>query len=130
MEDAVCLDSDFLINFLRNKKEEITFISENETKLRFATTFINLFELYYGAYRSNKEENIKNVENLFYKLEILNISIEAVKKAGKILVDLEKNGEAIDFKDLLIGCTALVEGYSIKTNNKKHFERIKDLKII
>ena len=53
MEDKICLDTDFLVNFLRNKKEEADFIKENEISKNLATTYINLFELYYGAYKSS-----------------------------------------------------------------------------
>tara|TARA_Y100000310_G_C19999210_1_gene497690 strand:- start:129 stop:263 length:135 start_codon:yes stop_codon:yes gene_type:complete len=36
-------------------------------------------------------------------------------------------GKLIDFRDLLIGCGAHAESFSIKTYNKKHFERIPKL---
>jgi len=130
MENKICLDTDFLVNFLRNKKEEVEFILLNESKALFATTFINLFELYYGAYKSEVKDNIKNLEDLYFRLIILNLSKEAVKNAGEVLVELEKKGEPIDFRDLLIGCTAKTEGFCVKTNNKKHFQRIPGLIVI
>lgn len=130
MEDKICLDTDFLVDFLRNKKEEVDFVLENESKAIFATTYINLFELYYGAYKYNIKENILKLEDLFFKLNILNLSKDAVKKAGEILVKLEKDGNRLDFRDLLIGCTAMTEGFIIKTNNKKHFQRIPGLIVI
>lgn len=127
MEDKVCLDTDFLVNFLRNKKEEVSFILENENKVFFTTTYINLFELYYGAYKSKNNNNVLKIEELQHRLKVLNLSKEAVRKAGQDLAELEKNGTPIDFRDLLIGCIAQTEGFSLKTNNKKHFEKITGL---
>lgn len=129
LEDKISLDTDFLVNFLRNKKEEVDFITQNESKILLATTFINLFELYYGAYKSGVESNINKVEELQHRLRILNLSKEAVKKAGQTLADLEKIGSPIDFRDLLIGCIAHSEGFCIKTHNKKHFQKIGELNV-
>lgn len=127
MEDRICLDTDFLVNFLRNKKEEVDFILEHESKVLFATTYINLFELYYGAYKYSNPQKILKVEELSHRLPVLNLSQEAVKKAGKIVALLEKEGNTIDFRDALIGCIAQIEGFCLKTNNKKHFNKIPEL---
>jgi len=127
LEDKICLDTDFLVNFLRNKKEDVDFIVQKEQKVIFATTFINLFELYYGAYKSGSLANVLRVEELQHRLNILNLSNEAVKKAGQVLATLEKKGELIDFRDLLIGCVAETESFCLKTYNRKHFQRIPEL---
>ena len=64
MEDKICLDTDILVNFLRNKKEEVDYIQKHEGKVIFATTPINIFELYYGAYKSGRRENLMKLEEL------------------------------------------------------------------
>lgn len=129
MEHKICLDTDFLINFLRNKKEEVEFIKQNEIDKEISTTLINLFELYYGAYKSdNKEANLRSISLLLNRINILNLSNNSVKKAGEILAKLEKQGKLIDFRDLFIGTIALTEGFTIKTENKTHFSRILGMK--
>ncbi|MBI2651882.1 type II toxin-antitoxin system VapC family toxin [Candidatus Woesearchaeota archaeon] len=131
MENKICLDTDFLVNFLRNNKEEIEFIKENEANKDLATTYINLFELYYGAYKSNKKNiNLKAISVLLSRINILNFSNESVQKAGEILAKLEREGKSIEFRDIFIGTIALVNNYSIKTNNIKHFNRIEGLNIL
>ena len=131
MESKICLDTDFLVNFLRNKREEADFIKINEADKDLATTYINLFELYYGAYKSQeRENNLKAISLLLSRLNILNLSDESVKKSGEILVKLEKEGKTIDFRDLFIGTIALVNNYSLKTNNIRHFNRIEELRIM
>ncbi len=131
MEDKICLDTDFLIDFLRGKKDAVEFIKKNELSKDLATTYINVFELYYGVYKSNKNlENIRAVILLLNRIETLDFSHESAKKAGEILVKLENEGKIIEFRDLFIGVIALVNNYSIKTNNIKHFERIEGLSIL
>ncbi len=130
MEKNICLDTDVLVNFLRNKVTEVTFIQEHERKTIFATTSINLFELYYGAYKSGLQTNIESVHELRQRLRILPTSHEAMQQAGQLLAILEKKGMLIEFRDLLIGSIALAEGFSMKTNNKRHFQRIPDLIIV
>ena len=131
MEDKICLDTDFLVDFLRNKKEAVEFIKKNEINKDLATTYINIFELYYGAYKSDKkQDNLKAITLLLNRIEILDFSNEAVKKAGEMLAKLEEEGKKIEFRDLFIGVIALVNNYSIKTNNVKHFERIEELNIL
>ncbi len=127
VEDKICLDTDILVNFLRNKQEEADYIAQHEQRVLLATTQLNLFELYYGAYKSKRMENVLKLEELQYRLKILNLSKAAVKKAGELLALLERQGQPIEFRDLLIGCIAQTEGFCLKTNNKKHFERIPEL---
>ncbi len=129
--ENICLDTDILIDFLRNKQYAIEFIESNELINNLATTYINLFELYYGAMLSSaKDLNIMAIEKLETKLRILNLSKESVKETGKILAGLETDGDLIDFRDALIGSIAKTEKFSIKTNNLKHFKKIKNLNIL
>jgi predicted nucleic acid-binding protein len=131
MENSVCLDTDILIDFLRNKGEVVDWIIKNEEKNVFSTTIINLFELYFGAYKSqNFQDKISAVKKLEEKLKIIYFSEKSAETAGRIGAELEKKGNLIDKRDLFIGTIALTEGYAIKTNNKKHFSRIDGLSIV
>ncbi len=129
MDDKICLDTDFLVNLLRNKKEESEFVHQNEGIVFFATTPVTIFELYYGAHKSGMKENIQKVDELQEKLRILPFTCRAAEKAGSTLADLEKKGTPIEFRDLFIGTIAEIEGFSMKTHNKKHFSRIPGLKM-
>ncbi len=126
--ENICLDTDILVEFLRGNKETISFIQENELINNLATTQINLFELYYGAYlSSNSVQNIAMIEKLRSCLVLLNLNEESARIAGYVLAKLEKNGRSIDFRDVLIESIARNKGYKIKTNNKRHFNMINDM---
>ena len=131
MEDKICLDTDFLVNFLRNKADEVQFIKDFENSKKLATTHINLFELYFGAYKSkDREKSLISVNELSERLTIIGLSKSSAMKAGKTLASLEKQGKLIDFRDLLIGTIAEDSGYSVKTGNVKHFSLIGGLKVL
>ena len=96
-----------------------------------STTSINVLELYYGALKTKEvERNLEVLRRLLGKLVVFDFTEEAAEKAGKILIELEARGQAIDFRDLFIGATALVNGYAILTENLEHFKRIDGLEIL
>ncbi len=130
MENKICLDTDFLINFLRGKEEELNFIIDNDTLFTFATTPINLFELYLGAYQRMNKNELRSIEELSNRLRILNLSNTASNIAARDFIHLRKKGLELDFRDVLISAITKTEDFCLKTNNKKHFERIPDLKIM
>ena len=124
METKICLDTTVLVDFLRNKKETVDWI-ENHKQLVLATTTISLFELYHGAYLKNQQ--IHAVQQLAQRLLILTLSVESSRHAGEQLATLQKNGQEVEFRDVLIGSIAVAEGFAVKTNNQKHFARMKDV---
>ena len=124
MENIICLDTNILVHFLRGRDEEAKFIQEFEEHGRITTTIITMFELYFGAYLTGKEENVHQVEELEKRMEILPLKKDTVKIAGKILAELQKKGEDIEFRDLFIGCIAREEHIPLKTYNIKHFKNI------
>lgn len=131
MENRICLDTDFLIDVLRNKKEAVLWLKEVENNYEVSTTMINIFELYSGAYKvKNSTEKIKSMKKLVENLDVLGLTFNCAENAGKIRAELEVNGKALESRDILIAAIALINNCSLKTNNKKHFSRIKGLKII
>jgi len=130
MENKIFLDTDFLIDFLRNKEFAISFINQNEKKFHLCMSIISLFELYYGAFKDQSIKKISSVDNLAERINVYDLNHQIVKEAGKIYAELERNGKTVEFRDILIGATALVSNGFLKTGNVKHFERIKGLKMI
>jgi predicted nucleic acid-binding protein len=131
MEDMekICLDTDFLVSFLRGCHEENEFLVQDDSRV-LATTSVNIFELYYGANKSNeKERNLSALAVLLNNIEVLNFDTETAKLAGAAYAKLEKQGELIEFRDLFIGIIAKENGYKIKTKNKRHFSKIEDLEL-
>jgi len=95
-----------------------------------ALSFINVSELYYGAYKSKRiESNLNMVRQLTETLNVVE-SDEAISEIfGQLKAELEGAGTIIDDADLFIAACAKVHGLILVTNNMKHFKRIKGLKL-
>ena len=123
------LDTDIIIYYLK----DLHGISErinNYDLDDLAISIITYSELLYGAFNSVRSKtNIKIIEKLFSKIRVLSFCDKSayiyaeqkaiLKKSGKILADL----------DLMIASIAMHHDCTLITNNTKHFNRIKKLKL-
>jgi tRNA(fMet)-specific endonuclease VapC len=129
---SICLDTSVLINNLRGEKETLEFIRNLENDgATLSTTTINSFELFYGAYRSKRQErNLTATRTLLNRLILLDLTGEASDEAGHILASLEKKGEVIGFRDALIAAIAITHKMTLATNDTEHFKRISSLQVL
>ena len=127
----ICLDSDCIIDFLRNKKEAIDVVEKYRGQI--FTTEINVFEVFSGIYikqeRRKNEEEI--AERFFQNLEVLSFKIGCGRLSALILVSLINAGKTIEQNDAYIasimtgcGCNKII------TRNRKHFSAIKGVEVI
>jgi len=128
----VIIDTDLLIDLLRDKEESRTFVSELEKRrCLLATTAVNAFELYHGAHKSNQREKaLQSTYRLLKRLVILPLSPRSARRAGQILAILEAKGQLIGLRDTLIGAIALTRGFSVATRDIEHFMKIAELRIV
>ena len=126
------IDTDLLIDLLRNQKQATAFITKLEEKnYILATTAVNIFELHHGAHKSEEsEKNLQAIHVLISRLSILPFTSKAAQKAGHIYAQLERQGQPIGLRDTLIAAIALTRECSVATRNQAHFSRISDLEII
>jgi predicted nucleic acid-binding protein len=125
---GIVIDTNVLIDLLRDKEYAVSKIRELEKKEGLATTDINAFELYFGAYNSrDKTRNISSTKGLLKTLTLLHTREESMETAGRIFAEGKARGKMIEIRDLLIAAIALQNGYRLLTNNREHFEWIEGL---
>lgn len=126
------IDTDILIDLLRNVKKVVGFLAEIEEKGNLlSTTAINAFELYHGAHKSReREHNLLATRKLLNRLILLPLELRSAETAGRIYAELETKGQPIGLRDALIGAITLTKGHTIITRNVEHFQKITDLKVI
>jgi tRNA(fMet)-specific endonuclease VapC len=91
---------------------------------------IVLYELYYGAEKSQRrEQNILKILTLISEIEIVPFDDHSAEIAGKIRSDLEREGRIIGGNDIIIAATALANEAILVTNNVREFERVVGLGI-
>ncbi|MEM3711957.1 MAG: type II toxin-antitoxin system VapC family toxin [Thermoproteota archaeon] len=125
----VCLDTSFIIALIRRdpaaEKKLEEYIRNNA---RISTTYITACELFKGAYRSKRKDvEVTKVREILSRLEILDFSIDACERYGRLVNDLERKGMPIDDLDAIIASLALTHNESLVTADKEHFERVSGL---
>jgi tRNA(fMet)-specific endonuclease VapC len=126
-EEMACLDTDFLVAYLRKDLAAKGKLEELESKREpLYTTIINAFELYKGAYKSkDPKTELARVDALLDAFFLLVLDRNSAKDAGA----LGNKSNPIGESDLLIASIALVNKQTLITRNKKHFERIPGLHV-
>ena len=122
------LDTNICIYFLKGRYNLV----KQFEKVGFENLYISeitIAELKYGAAKSEKPKKNKQViEKLIDKLSLIpiynSLDFFAEEKAR-----LRKDGNIVDDFDLLIGATAVSNNMVLVTNNEKHFNRLKRIKI-
>ncbi len=88
---------------------------------------------YYEIVSGLKHRDAHNQLTLFLEFAaqntILPLTQEAADVAAEVYADLRKKGQPIDDVDLLIAGTAIVNGLTLITDNRKHFDRIAQLEV-
>ncbi len=124
--ETVCIDTDVLIDFLRGKKETVEKIRKLEEEFDLATTTINIFELYFGAYKTNKERNVKAVNDLVERIEVFGLSKKSAEIAGRMMAVLERKGLEIGIRDTMVAGIAIENDVGLLTRNLKHYKRLEE----
>lgn len=124
-----CLDSDILIDYLRNNKESISLISSLRNKGEdLSITSINSFELFKGLAKSSKLTE-QEILDFLSNFNVLDFDYGSSKKAAEIFNKLKEEGDMLDVADIMIAATVITNGKFLITRNKKHFSRISELKL-
>ncbi len=128
MENLICLDSSVLINHYREKQKSNTFFYKLLKEYGgFVLSIVAQFEVLIGA---TKPEDEKLWADLFIDILILPYTPIINKIAIETSKRLRKSGQQLEFKDLIIGATALQRNLPLATLNEKHFDKLDNLAII
>jgi len=127
MEDLILLDTSVLIDYFRKKRRETSFFYQLASiSNNFCISVITHYEISCGI---NLQQD--SFWSSFFT-DIINVPYNTSLNltAVRVTKDLKKNRKSIEFKDLIIGSTALHHNYQLATINVKHFEYIDGLKLI
>ena len=101
---------------------------QRHSPAQIAISSIVLHELYFGAYKSQRQEaNLLRVGQL--QLEVLDFDAQDARAAGQIRATLSAAGTPIGPYDVLIAGQALSRGLVLVSNNGREFSRITTLRV-
>jgi tRNA(fMet)-specific endonuclease VapC len=96
-----------------------------------AISVVSLAELYEGVYYStNPDGNEKALHNFLSDVSVLGVEQEVCRLFGRERGRLRQEKKLIGDLDLLIAATCLRWNLTLLSNNRRHYEMIKDLRIL
>ncbi|MFN2267489.1 MAG: type II toxin-antitoxin system VapC family toxin [Desulfonatronovibrio sp.] len=122
MSDAVLVDTDVLIDFLRGYDKAITFIDKFSPRIILSS--IVVAELYAGVKGNNELSVLNNFVSLF---RIVPIDADIAKAGGLYKRDFGKS-HGVGLADAILAATAKIKNAKLKTLNVKHYPMISGLK--
>lgn len=121
------LDTNILIYAVKNRPAAVR---QRFTRFhgQMAMSSVSLLELVYGAEKSAApERNLRDVEGLTARLDVLPFDATAATHAGRIRAELARAGTPIGPYDQMIAGHARSLGLTLVSNNLREFERVQGL---
>jgi tRNA(fMet)-specific endonuclease VapC len=127
--DKALLDTDTFSQVLRRYSPAIVFrtaayLTEFD---RLTISAITVTEIVKGWQKRQREDRVDRFISDLDTVEILYLSLESHITIGRILADLERTGQPIEFADTAIAAIALQNNLTLITGNLKHYQRIVNL---
>ena len=122
------LDTNICIYLIKNRPPEVLEKFKQHPPSEVAISTITLFELEYGAEKSNRKQQAqKALKKFLSPLDIVDLDQAAANEAAIIRAQLEKKGTPIGPYDILIAGLARSRSMTLVTNNTKEFSRVDGL---
>ena len=97
---------------------------------RISVSWVTIAELYDGAYRSvNPNVRLARIQQFTHRYPILYPTEQIAIEFAALRVILRQQGNLLADFDLVIAATALHYDLTLITLNRRHFERIPDLRL-
>jgi len=124
--ENILIDTDIVIEYLRSKDKSSTELIKLLQEHDVFLSSISEFELFLGA-KTERHQN--DLEMLFSEVDVIPFDFGCGKTAANIWTDLQLMHQNLEIKDIFIASIAINNGVWLRTFNKKHFQRIKKLKM-
>lgn len=128
---AICADTDVIVDYLRGREPGKSAFIVWRKKANVFITSVTAFELLLGANISSKRERrVIEVESLLDQHGILTFTRDSAEKAAEEGARLKAEGATLEIRDLFNASMCMLKKMPILTENKAHYERIKDLTVL
>ena len=126
----VILDTDVLIEFSKGNAEVFKKIKQLQVVEQVTTTVFNLEEFLFGLYKRGQKKEIEYGKQLLQRIKSYDYTQKELAGVIKLKLKLQKAGKSIGPYDECIAGICIAKNEALFTLNKRHFERVKDLKLV
>jgi tRNA(fMet)-specific endonuclease VapC len=124
------VDTDILSFYFKGDSKVVEKFNDYLTEFDVTNiSIITYYEILGGLRFKKAEKQIKEFEEFVNNNTIIHISEESAKISGDIYADLRQKGITIGTSDILIAGIAIENELTLITNNEKHYDSIRGLKI-
>ncbi len=124
------LDTNTCIQYLTGRNSHVAKRLKIQKRSDIVLCDIVKLELYYGAYKSQRQQrNLEVLEEFFQEFVSLPFDGNIAKICGQIRAQLSALGTPIGPLDLQIAAIALSHHLILVTHNTKEFSRVNNLKL-
>ena len=134
---GLILDSSVIIAAERKRQtveQLLTSIRQTFGEIEIAISAVTLAELVHGVVRANTPEIRRNrrafIDELKKHVPVHPVTESTAEIAGQISGEQAAKGITLPADDLLIGASAIEQGYAVATLNARHFQKIPVLRVI
>ena len=125
------LDTNIISYLLHGDIDVIQRWREEKTKgNKSVIPIIAYYEAKRGLVAANATTKLKAFEDVCAVLDVTALNLVDVNMASSIYSERKKKGKLPGDADILIAAQAITRGYTLVTNNVKHFEGIEGLTIV
>lgn len=122
------LDTNAIIGLLKDATSPLALRARQEDPREVGLSSIVAHELYYGAYRSQRQsDNLKRLDAI--RFDVLSFDKEDAVAAGEIRATLAAAGSPIGPYDVLIAGQAKARNLILVTDNVREFQRVSGLRV-
>ena len=123
------LDTDWAIHAFGGRHRAATLLDRLVPE-RVAVSLVSVGELYDGAYGyANHQAHLERIREFLASFTITGLNDPIMQTFGELRSQLRRAGRPIPDFDLAIASTALYYDLTLLTFNRRHFERIPDLRL-
>ena len=133
---GLILDSSVIIAAERKRQtveELLASVGRTFGEIEIAISAVTLAELVHGVARANTPQVRENrrafIDELKKHVPVHSITDSTAEIAGQLSGEQAAKGITLPADDLLIGASAIEQGYAVATLNARHFQRIPGLRI-
>ena|ERR1035437_7532295 len=134
---GLILDSSVIIAAERKRQtveEFLTSVGQVFGEIEIAISAVTLAELVHGVARANTTQIRENrrafIDELKRHVPVHPITDSTAEIAGQLSGEQAAKGITLPADDLLIGASAVEQGYAVATLNIRHFQKIPGLKVL
>jgi tRNA(fMet)-specific endonuclease VapC len=123
------LDTNTCVYVIKREAKVLRRLEEHSPN-DFGISAITVAELWFGAAKSSRPRQTRaSVDAFLTPFEILAFGTEAAERYAESRLQLEKIGQPIGERDLLIAATAKSRRLTVVTHNVREFSRVSGLKV-